>query len=120
MDTAQILNYYQKNTDKDLLNDLGVRYGQQCTFNQNLNNIWKNYYLVKSNALGPDIEGVPSTSGVLPRTMTVKNDIDNLINSIDPALPNLFNNVLEGLSTISNIVDPKTGLLAGLNCKLMG
>lgn len=52
--------------------------------------------------------------------MTVKNDINLLINSIDPALPNVFNNILRDLSDISNLIDPKYGLIAGLNCKLMG
>lgn len=52
--------------------------------------------------------------------MTVQTDIDALVSQIDPALPNLFNNVLSGLSTINNLIDPKTGLLAGLNCRLMG
>lgn len=120
MDSAIILNFYQKNTGEDLNTDLGQRYGAGCTFNQELENVWVNYYQIKANVLGPDVAGVPSTAGVLPRTMTVKNDIDNLINEIDPALPNLFKSVLDGLSTINNIVDPKTGLLAGLNCKLMG
>lgn len=52
--------------------------------------------------------------------MTVQADINSLITQIDPALPNLFHNVLSGLSTINNLIDLKTGLLAGLNCRLMG
>jgi len=85
-----------------------------------LNNIWKNYYLVKANALGPDVQGVPSTSGVLPRLITTKGDIDLLVSTIDPALPTIFKNILTDLNDIDNIIDPNYGLIAGLNCKLMG
>lgn len=120
MDSSQILNFYQRSPSSDLNADLGVRYGSACSFNQELQNIWKNYYQIKANALGPDVQGSPSVDGVLSRTMAVKSDIDSLISQVDPALPNLFSNVLTGLSTISSIVDPKTGLLAGLNCRLMG
>jgi hypothetical protein len=52
--------------------------------------------------------------------MTVKSDIDSLINTIDPALPNIFNSILTDLSDINHIIDPKYGLIAGLNCKLLG
>ena len=40
--------------------------------------------------------------------------------AINPALPNMFSNILSGLNSINTLIDPKYGLLAGLNCRLMG
>lgn len=34
MDSAQLLNYYQRNITSDLNSDLAIRYGSDCTFNQ--------------------------------------------------------------------------------------
>lgn len=120
MDTTQILNMYQISQTWDLMTDLGNRYGVFCGFNDELNNVWANYYSIKYKVFGPDVRGVPSYNGVLPRLKKVKSGIDNLVSAIDPALPNLFSNVLGGLNSINNIVDPASGLLAGLNCRLMG
>lgn len=120
MDTGSISNYYYRNPSSVILDDLNTRYTPNCSFNNELNNIWNNYYLVKAQALGPDVQGVASNTGVLPRMIIVKNDIDSLISNMDPALPNIFNTILSDLSNINNIIDPKYGLIAGLNCKLMG
>ncbi len=120
MDTGSISNYYYRNPSLSILGDLNVRYNSSCTFNSELNNIWNNYYLIKANALGPNVQGMPSNTGVIPRMMTVKSDIDSLINTIDPALANIFNSILTDLSDINHIIDPKYGLIAGLNCKLLG
>jgi hypothetical protein len=46
MDSGQVLNYYQT-AGHILLTDLTSRYGVACTFNVELNNVWKNYYSVK-------------------------------------------------------------------------
>jgi hypothetical protein len=50
----------------------------------------------------------------------VQNDVDTLISTIDPALPNIFSSILTDLSDINQIIDPKYGLIAGLNCRLIG
>ena len=120
MDTGSLSNYYYKNGGSIFLQDLNSRYTSSCSFNNELNNIWTNYYLVKARALGPDVQGNRSTAGVLPRVRAVGADVDLLVNSIDPALPNVFNTILADLGYISDLLDPSYGLIAGLNCKLMG
>jgi hypothetical protein len=120
MDSAKIFNIYWASSTDVLLDDLSTRYGATCTFNPQLNNVWNNYYKIKAQTYGPAVSGTPSTSGVLPRAITTRQDVDNLISAVDPALPNLFSNILTNLNSIQDLVDPKYGFIAGLNCRLMG
>jgi hypothetical protein len=120
MDSAALLNYYWTDPTASLVDDLAIRYGPECSFNPELQNIWSNYYVVKANALGPDVQGTPSPSGVLPRTVTAKDKVDDLISIVDPALASTFASILQGLDSIKTLVDPKYGLIAGLNCRIIG
>jgi hypothetical protein len=118
MDSGQVLNYYL-NPTHILLTDLGTRYGAVCTFNDKLNNVWKNYYSVKETALGPTVGGIASSSGVLPRTKQVTTDLNDLFTQIN-IIPPLFSDILTSMSSINNLIDPNYGILAGLNCSLLG
>jgi len=119
MDTTTSLHYYRDGSHA-LMSDLSSRYGASCTFNIKLNNVWTNYYKVKDNALGPTVNSVASPTGVLPRTNTVKTKLDTLILDLDPAIPNLFSNIINNMNSINTLIDPKYGMLAGLNCSLIG
>jgi hypothetical protein len=118
MDCDQVLNYYL-NPNNTLLTDLNSRYSVGCTFNIELNNVWNNYYSVKEKALGSTVGGVASTLGVLPRIKQVQTDLNVLIPQVNN-LPSLFSNILNGMSSLSPLIDIKYGLLASLNCTVTG
>lgn len=120
MDSSSIFNTYWKYSDRNILTDLSQRYGGSCSLNTELNNVWSNYYKVKADIYGPNVQGSLSNSGVLPRTTNVLNDVDELIKAVDPALPNLFRNILFDLNSVQDLLDPQYGFIAGLNCRLMG
>lgn len=82
-----------------MLPDLISRYGASCPFNNELNNVWTNYYSVKEAALGPTVGGVKSSQGVLPRAETVKADLNTLFTNLD-LLPGVFSAILTDLKTI--------------------
>ena len=118
MDSGQVLNHYLTGGHV-LLTDLTSRYGSSCTFNSELNNVWTNYYKVKEIALGPTVGGVASSTGVLPRTVQVQTDLNTLFTQIN-ILPTFFNSILTNMNSINTLVDPTYGMLAGLNCSLIG
>lgn len=119
MDSSETLFRYM-NTANSIPGDLATRYGSSCTFNTRLNNVWNNYYKLKTTALGPTISGTASTSGVYPRGKTVESDITTLNSTVDPGLTNLFANVNTNLAGINNLLDPTFGVIAGFNCTVLG
>ncbi len=120
MDTTQALHRYVSLATGSLLIDLAIRYGAVCSFNTKLSNVWNNYYKVKAIALGPTINGVASSSGVYPRTVTVNNDVTTLTTTIGVGITTVFANVNSNLDSISDLIDPTYGLLSSLNCQVIG
>lgn len=118
MDTTQALHRYVSLAT--LLSDLSLRYGVACTFNVKLYNVWNNYYKVKDIALGPTVNGVASTSGVYPRTMTVSSDVTTLTSTIAVGITTVFANVNANLNSISDLINPTYGILSSLNCQVIG
>jgi hypothetical protein len=96
----------------NLASDLGTRY-TACTssnFPQYMGNIWDNYYFVK----------IPIMKGIQTRTTTALASITTVIGDLTN-INTLFNNVITNLgTTISGVTDPTYGLVAGLNCVLIG
>lgn len=111
MDTTSILNTGTYSNTASVLAALTSRYPGCTTFNNDLSNIWNNYYLVKSNSFSP-ITSRASTASTSLTAFT-----DSLTNTIDPT----FTNAISSLTSIaSSVTDPKYGLVAGLNCQLFG
>lgn len=77
------------------------------TFTGSLSNIWNNFYRVKKEVIG----------GAYDRGVAVQTRIDNVdLQNIGES----FGNASIVLATnLGTVVDPKSGLIAGLNCKVL-
>ena len=98
-----------------------------CTgFATDLGNIWQNFYSAKYNHIGaPNHAGYSNAatglaSSVYSRTKTAQASIDSFIGFINTNISNLFNNTLTATASLSSILDPTYGVIAGLNCRLLG
>lgn len=75
-----------------------------------MGNIWDHYYRVK----------IPEVKGISERLNTSVTSLDQVKTDLG-AIDTLFNDVMTNLnSTVDSIVNPKFGLVAGLNCLLIG
>lgn len=88
-----------------------------------MTNVWTKYYSVKNTALGPTASaGVGS--GVLRRASDAEASIRSTstpglfysMNLLDTKLTS----IKTAMNSISALIDPTTGLVAGLNCLLFG
>jgi hypothetical protein len=109
MDTTSTLNGYSSKAT--LLSDLGTRYPGCSTFNSDLSNTWNNYYSIKKSAYAP----------VNSRASTANTNVNTFTTDLTGTLNTTFSNAQSSLSSVSSTVtDPQYGLIAGLNCKLIG
>lgn len=109
MDTTSVLSSYSSLST--LQTDLGTRYSGCTTFNSDLSNTWNNYYKIKIPAFSP-VSSRASTASTTLNTFT-----SNLTNSINTTFTTAKNSLNSASSTV---VDPDYGLVAGLNCRLIG
>lgn len=113
MDTTSILNTGTYSTRANVLNALNNRYtAAGCsTFTNELANVWANYYLIKSNAYAP----------VSSRGSTATTTVTQFTTNITGTLNTTFNNAVTAMdAAASTVTDSKYGLVAGLNCRLIG
>lgn len=113
MDTISILNTATYTTKASVLTALGNRYtAAGCsTFNNELANVWGNYYQIKSNAFSP----------VVTRANTATTSINSFVSNITGTLNTTFSNAVTTLNNAAqSVTDGKYGLVAGLNCRLIG
>ena len=113
MDTTSILNTATYATKANVLTALNNRYtaGGCSTFNNDLANTWNNYYLIKSNAFDP----------VATRATTAVSSINSFSVNITNTLNTTFTNAVNALTAAADTVtNGKYGLVAGLNCRLIG
>lgn len=109
MDTTSTLSGYTSKAT--LLSDLGTRYSGCTTFNNDLANTWSNYYSIKQSAYAP----------VSSRASTATTAVNTFSSDITGTLNTTFTNAQSSLSSAAaTVVDPQYGLVAGLNCKLIG
>ena len=90
-----------------------VRYsGGTCTaFTDDLGNIWTNFYKKKVDDIGAANGRSTTAQGSIATVVTdIQVDIVGTFNSVTTALNNL----------VSSITHPQFGMIAGLNCKLLG
>lgn len=100
-------------TSANVLAALTGRYASaNCvTFNTELSNIWNNFYRIKKEQIGP----------VLTRSNTATTNLNDIANDLSTSVAPTFKTVFDNLLAIDrSITDPKYGLIAGLNCKVIG
>jgi hypothetical protein len=123
MDTTLITNIYA--TKVAFTNALNTRYSSTCAaFVTDMGNVWTYYFSVKNTALGPTDTNTTG-SGVLRRTLSAQSLITNNASNTGVyyglyQIQNTFNNIVYGMTSISNLTDPTYGMLAGLNCQVFG
>jgi hypothetical protein len=113
MGTTSILNTATYSTKASVLTALNNRYsaGGCSTFNNEMANTWANYYLIKSNAFSP-ISSRASTA-----TTSVTQFSANLTGTLNTTFTNAVNAMTAAADSVTN---GKYGLVAGLNCRLIG
>ena len=109
MDTTSVLTGYTEKAT--LLSDLDSRYSGCTTFNTDLSNIWFNYYQIKQQAF------TPITARVATADTSLNAYANTIINTIQPTFVNAINSLK---TTAESVTDPKYGMIAGLNCRLIG
>ena len=99
---------------------LNTRYGPSCSFNAKMTNVWS-YYETKNNALGPAGTGatVFGRANAAKATIEDNSTTAGVFYSLHQ-MESLFTSINSTLSSIATLTDPKTGLVAGLNCLIFG
>lgn len=111
IDTSLLMNAYYSDivTATGWNAVLNTKYGP-CSWNNDFGNVWNNYYSIKIQK----IQAIDARWGVANASLaTVLSDITGLTTQINDVKTNLIN-------TFQPILDPKYGLIAGLNCKIIG
>jgi len=109
MDTTSVLSSYTAKAS--LLSDLNSRYSGCTNFNNDLSNTWDNYYKIKKNSFSP----------ITTRVNTAEASVTTYANTITSTIQPTFTNAINALKAASaTVTDPQYGLVAGLNCKLIG
>lgn len=88
---------------------LNTKYGG-CAWNNDFGNVWNNYYNIRIPAMNNIASRWATADGSL---VTVNTDLTNINVQITDVKTNLIN-------AFQPILDPKYGLIAGLNCKIIG
>jgi hypothetical protein len=109
MDTTSVLGSYSSLAT--LQSDLDSRYSGCTTFNNDLSNTWNNYYKIKKAAFSP----------ITSRASTASSSLNTFTSNLTSSINTTFTNAKNSLNSASaTVVDPDYGLVAGLNCKLIG
>ena len=97
MDTTSVLSTSTYADQAAVLSALNSRYSGCTTFNNDLSNVWNNYYLVKSNAFSP----------VSIRTNTASASLTAFANSLTGTINTTFTNAISSLNSFaSSVTDP--------------
>lgn len=109
MDTTSTLSGYSSKST--LLSDLTTRYSGCSGFNNDLANTWNNYYYIKSQAYAP----------VSSRASSATSSVNTFTSDLSGTINTTFTNAQSSLNSASaSVTDPTYGLVAGLNCRLIG
>ena len=113
MDTTSILNTATYGTKASVLTALNNRYsaGGCSTFNNEMANTWANYYKIKSDAFTP----------ISSRMSTATTSVNQFSANLTGTLSTTFTTAVNSMNAVAQTVtDGKYGLVAGLNCRLIG
>lgn len=112
MDSNVIMNaVYSGLARGSVASDLATRYNPCGNgFNTYMGNIWDNYYFVK----------FPAIPNIYSRTNTAITQLNTVAGYLT-AIGNLFSGVVNSLNAaVGTVTDPNYGMIAGLNCLLIG
>ena len=106
-----ILNaYYTSLTQGQWKTKLDTKYGAGCTWNTYFGNVWDNYYRIK----------VPEMNAINTRWGTAATSLNTVISDFTPVNTTMDNIATTLVNAFDPILNPKFGLIAGLNCKIIG
>lgn len=119
MDTTVFSNaYYSGQARGSFTSSLNAKYSNTAcatSFTSYFGNVWDNYYYVKVN------EPTVNFPAIKARWTTAKSNITTLIGTDLPAVNTSISNIIGNLtSTVDGITNPTYGLVAGLNCRVIG
>lgn len=125
MDTYEL--FYNNASGAAVATSLATRYGAvgACgTFNSDLGNVWTNYYTVLKTMIGAPIAAgsgnAAAGTGVYARAKTAQTSTTTLIGYVNTNITTLFSNTMTSVTSLTSILDPTYGVIAGLNCRLFG
>ncbi len=113
IDSSLIMNsYYSALTQGQWKTKMDTKYGTGCaaTWNTFFGNVWDNYYMIK----------IPKMADISTRWTTATTSIGTVktnLNAVNSSLTSIISTLT---TTFDTITDPTYGLIAGLNCKIIG
>lgn len=113
VDSSLVLNaWYSGLTQGQFKTMLDTKYGTGCaaTWTTYFGNVWDNYYRIKVPAMAAISTRWTTAVGSVN---TVKTDLTNVNASLTTIITTLT-------TTFDTLTDPKFGLIAGLNCRVIG
>lgn len=98
------------------------RYGTTCTaFNEHMKSFYTRYVVSVETTIGNTVDDDGDTSKVAGRFMEGKDKTDILLNYMNSDVKPLFTSIENNLMVnAESIVHAQEGLLAGLDCRLVG
>ena len=122
LDSSLILNnFYSADIQGALLTSLNIKYTALCSLNFKtyLGNIWDNYYFYKVPKMVA-IGGAGGSGVTGGRWGTAKTSVDTVVTGFTTVNTTMTNVITALNNAVSGIVDPKFGMIAGLNCLIIG
>jgi hypothetical protein len=124
IDTFSIISqYYRTYNLGSLTTDANARYGSACNpFNDYLINFATNYVLVVNDKIGNSAQDSTNTNTLAGRYQTnTYTPINNLKNYMTVSVQPVFTQVYGNLSSagLDSVFNPTTGLLTGLDCRVL-
>ncbi len=113
IDSSLVMNtWYSSLTQGQWLTKMNAKYPAACaaSWSTYFGNVWDNYYMQK----------VPKMVAIQGRWTTANTDLTNVKTSLNGVNSSLTSIISTLNSTFGSITDPQYGLIAGLNCKIIG
>ena len=112
MDTTSIFNAYYTAVGRGaLVTDLNTRYSNGCpSFTTAFGNIWDNYYFNK----------IPAFTAISARWTTASASVTTITTDLATVNTTMAGVMTSLSSAVDGITNPTFGLIAGLNCLLIG
>lgn len=103
-----------------ILASVSARYGGGAcaTFANDLSNLWQNYYKKKEDTIGNSIAPA-STTGIYANAVNLLTPLGTFSTSITSINTQLTTDQPQ-ITSLGEILDTKYGMLAGMNCRLLG
>jgi len=118
-----ISRYYRTGSIGTIAADATTRYGSCPPFNAFLNNFYNSYVKPVVDNIGNTVDDGTNTAKLAGRFKTsALTPINSLVAQLNGNVKTLFTQVYNGLTVtngLGSIFDPSTGLITGLDCRLL-